>query len=283
MYVSIDMGGTKTRIASSKDFKQIHKIEKFLTESSITDQKSRIEHIISNITDNQDIDGICFGFPGILDQPSRKFKKVPNYKNLESLTFDYFFNDKFGSVPLFVQNDAALAGLAEAVNGAGTNFDSIAYLTLSTGVGGVKIEHKSISVNQKYFEPGHQVINFNGDFIDGAGVKGSLETFVSGKGFENNYGVNPENCRDVEIWKDYSRKLAAGLINVIVMWNPEVIVLGGSMSNKFDVFYEFLKDELKAFDAFELPEIRKAQFMDDAGIMGGFIYLSQNLIKFIRT
>ena len=55
----------------------------------------------------------------------------------------------------------------------GKNYNSIAYITLSTG-GGVKIDNKISSISQRVFEPGHHIINMDSEYTDNAGVRGSI-------------------------------------------------------------------------------------------------------------
>ena len=61
------------------------------------------------------------------------------------------------------------------------------------------------------------------------------------------------------------------------MWTPEIIVLGGGISNKFDVFHPFLIENLKKQNFFDLPEIKKSELMDDAGLIGGLLLIKQEL------
>lgn len=275
MYISIDIGGTNTRVASSKDLSNIYKIEKFSTPSGLDLLKNQILSAVPRVSDADEIKGFSVGICGIIDPKNRKIKKVPNCKMLDGISFDYFFSDKYPDVPLFIQNDAALACLAESVLGSGKNYEIVAYITLSTGLGGRCLKRQKICPIQNMSEPGHHIIDMYSDFEDGAGIKGSFEAYCSGLGFERLYGMAPVDCDDEKIWVKYGKNLSVGLTNVIAMWDPQVIVLGGSISNRFDLFMPSVNLELKKITAFEIPPIVKSVFMDNAVLIGGLVLIKK--------
>jgi len=276
MYVSIDVGKTNTRVSSSRDSKNIFKKEKFLTSQSLEEEKKLIKDAVYKVTDLEQIQAISVGLPGIIDRISNTFYKVNTYPELNGLPFQAFLQGFAEKIPkIIVENDALLAAFGEAVGGSGKEFDIVAYLTLSTGVGGARISFKEIDQSYYFSEPGHQIIVQDGREDPFCGQKGCLQSYVSGPAFEEIYKMKPEECKDGNIWSDYSKHLASGLINIISMWTPEVIVLGGGISQKFDYIYSDLMDNLRKEKLFPIPEIRKSALGDDAGLLGGFIYISR--------
>lgn len=276
MYISIDLGGTNTRVSSSKNLQEIYKVEKYPSPDDVKDLQKAIRKSINEVTDGESVKAVSVGIPGTLDKENKKIILVPNYQVLNDVEFDNLVN--LGSdVPTFFNNDAALAGLGESVLGSGKEFDVVAYITLSTGVGGVRIENKTLTEFQKMSEPGRCIINMDANLKDEAQVRGSFEAYASGTGFEKIFGIKPEDCEDPEVWSDYGYYLFVGLVNVTSMWAPDVIVLGGSLTKKFELFYSRLKLEMEKFSAFEFPKIKKSMFMDDSGLMGGLVYIQQHI------
>jgi len=278
MYISIDLGRSTTRIASTLDLKSVLKIVKFKTESDITFQRNNMFTAFDEVAGGKDIDAISFGFPGITDKLKKVFEKSANYPQIEGLNIKNFLPDKFNQAKILIENDAALGALGEAYFGSGKEKESVAYITLSTGVGGAfvkKYENEYFLINA---EPGHQIVNIDDLISDGTGIKGTLESYCSGSYFKKRYGTAPDVTAGEENWKKYSYYLSAGIINIVSMWNPEVIVLGGGLSiHNFDNFYKHLIDEIKKQNFFTVPEIRKSELEDDSGIYGGFILLKENL------
>jgi len=75
---------------------------------------------------------------------------------------------------VFIENDASIVGLGEAVSGAGMGEEIVVYITVSTGVGGTRIVSGEIDEHAYGFEPGHELIN----------MQDSLEDLVSGTAVE---------------------------------------------------------------------------------------------------
>lgn len=276
MYISIDLGGTYTRIASSEDLIQISNQIKVNTEQDIKLERGIIADSIKELCGEKDIKGICIGVPGIIDKGERIFEKIPNVPAFDGLTFGEFIGDIVPREKLLVENDASLAGVGEAIRGAGKDYNVVAYLTLSTGVGGARIAGKKIDPYQKHSEPGHMVIEEDGLVCEHCHQHGCLSAYTDGKSFEKIHGMSPSLCEDQDIWNEYANKLSLGLINIIADWGPEIIVLGGSISNKFEPFFKKpLIEELEKQDFFEIPPIVKSELGDNSGIYGGFEVLKQ--------
>jgi predicted NBD/HSP70 family sugar kinase len=143
-------------------------------------------------------------------------------------------------------------------------------------VGGTRIAGKQIDPYQRHSEPGHVIIQEDGRHFDLCGQDGCVSAYISGTAFPQVYGVSPEDCEDPGIWEDYANKLALVINNVVAMWGPDVIVLGGSMSKKFeDFFREPLLHVVSEHPLFEIPPVVLNELGDKSGIFGGFSYLSQ--------
>lgn len=280
MYVSIDIGGTKTRIASSRNLKDLFRIVKFPSSWNLKEEKSNILRGIEEVSGGTDVKVICVGVPGRVDYLAEKFFKLPNYSVLNDFPFDFLLGGRFKKTKLLVENDAALAGLGEAVMGAGLTSKVMAYLTLSTGVGGVRVEKTNKSINYFYAEPGHQIILKDGKYNTGTGHKGSLESYVSGRAFEDIYGVKPDKCETQAYWNDYATHLAVGIHNISAMWMPELVVLGGSLSKKYPLFKLELKRLLAAEKFITVPKIVTSEFADDSGLVGGLVKIGLSQSRF---
>lgn len=275
MYISIDFGGTTTRVASSVDLTNITRMVKFPTCPTLPEQQQMIKDSIREVAGSVEAK-VCLGVPGFLDHKNRIYKNIVNFHPLTGLYYDELFDNSLEIKALEVENDASLAGLAEATIGNGKNYRNVAYITLSTGVGGVQILNKKLHKGQIFSEPGHIIIKEGGRYFESCGQNGCFSAYCSATAFKQIYNQNPTLCRDVEIWDAYSRNLATGLISVISVWAPEIIILGGIMSTMFENYYkEPLLKHLSKQKLFEIPEITTTHLKDDAGVYGGFEYLKQ--------
>lgn len=173
---------------------------------------------------------------------------------------------------VYLENDTAIVGLGEAIAGAARGYDIAAYITVSTGVGGVRIVDGNIDRNAMGFEIGHQIIESGEDVP----TPKRLEECISGSAFEHHYGKKPYEVTDPVVWEEAARILAYGLNNIIVHWSPDVVVLGGPMivgnpAIPLDRVQEHLKSVLTIF--LDIPEIKKAELGDVGGLHGALAYL----------
>ncbi len=276
MYISIDLGGTNTRIASSKDLGKILKVERVKTEQNVALERKIIISAVEKLCKEEKIDGICVGVPGFVNKKDKKFEKIVNVPSLSGLSYEDLFGDLVNPDLVIAQNDATLAGLGEAVVGAGQDYEVVVYLTLSTGVGGVRIAGKKIDPTQNFSEPGHMRVQENGLVCPHCHQKGCISAYISGAAFEDVYKVRPSKCEDREVWGEYAKKLTYLIINVLATWAPDAIILGGSISNKFEQYFkEPLFDNLSKQNFFTIPPILKSKLDDNSGLYGGLILLNQ--------
>ncbi|MEA1929647.1 MAG: ROK family protein [Patescibacteria group bacterium] len=173
--------------------------------------------------------------------------------------------------PLYLENDAALVGLGEALTGAGRGHGIVAYVTVSSGVGGVRIVDGMIDRKAVGFEPGYQVINYDGE-------PKVLEQIVSGFGIKERLGKDPSTIEDDKFWLEMSQVLAYGLYNMILHWSPEVVVVGGAMMGSPGIILGEVKKTLADINRLpSLPEIVPAELGEWGGLHGAAAYLRHEL------
>ena len=252
-------------------------MERFPSFADLDSQKDKLSKLLEPLKESSGIEAVSIGVPGTFDLNTKRFLKVPNYKKLEGVGFDFFADLFDADTKIFINNDASLAGFGEAVHGAGKQYKNVAFLTLSTGVGGALIIGKRLSDSSRFYEPGHHILKFDDAIADNAGVFGSMESFLSGTGFRKRFGVSPEECDDIKVWERYGNILGAGLMNVCTFWNPDVIVLGGSLSSKFDYFIAGVTNYINKMDGVTIAPVKKGILEDDAGLIGGFEFINQKV------
>lgn len=274
-----DVGGTKTRVTVTDDSE--FTVDKFPTPDTPDLFIAKLTEIIAALPDDEKPTGIVGGIRGRLnedhtalhsDEILKKWIDFPLYEQLHKT---------FG-VAVVLENDTAAAGLGEAVYGAGKDFDYVVYHTISTGVGGVKLEHGTIDESSLGFEPGHQILDIDRTVL-GEDITPTLENLVSGSAVEGRMGVKPyEIDQNDTLWDTLAMYLGQGLRNSILYWSPEIIVLGGSMiigDPKIQI-EDIRKHTVTALDGFtEAPYITTATLGDDAGVYGALALAKQHAIS----
>lgn len=273
-YALFDIGGTKTRVAISEDLKSFGEVLTFKTPNNFEEGIDLIAKKVAKLTDTP-LRGAQGGIRGPLNDDK------------DSIVFDTVLTkwidepvcgalQKKLKTEVYLENDAALAGLGEAHFGAGKGLEIVAYHTVSTGVGGVKIEFGKIDSATNGFEPGHQVLDIDHTIL-GEDVEPTLENLISGAAVEARMGVKPyEIPQEDALWDQLALYLAHGLRNTILYWSPDVVVLGGSMivGNPRILLDDIIKHTNAVLgESIECPLIVDARLGDHAGLYGAMAAL----------
>lgn len=277
MYLLFDIGGTKMRFAVSPDLRHINAPVIMPTSDTVDEMIEVLKRELPKMTDNQPIKAVAGGVAGALSHDRRVLIKSPNKPTWDNQPIADRLGDLL-NVPVFIENDAAIVGLGEALSGPGIGKKIVAYVTVSTGVGGARIVNGKIEPSHFGFEPGHQIISV-GEKEDGSPVFGYLEDFISGKALEKAYGKPAAEINEEQIWDDVAFFLGIGLNNIIVHWSPDIIVLGGAVAQKIDIeqLQKYIQQNLRIFP--EMPEIVKAKLDDIGGLYGALEFLKQKYIQ----
>ncbi len=265
MKVVFDIGGTKTRVAISPDGVSLGESLTIPTDQNYEVAMRNIEKIIKKLTGKNKISLAGGGIAGVLDKSKSGLLRSPNLSNWEGKPLIKNLQEITGA-SVYINNDVAMGGLGEATMGAGRRSQIVAYLSVGTGIGGVKVVDGKICPNVWGFEPGHQIIDVNGKV-------GYWEEFAGGKAMEKIFGKKPEDITDTAVWDQETRLLAVGIHNVILLWSPEILILGGGVMKKINIrkLSEYVALEMEMFP--KLPEIVPGQLEEKSGLYGALAYL----------
>lgn len=308
MNIGVDIGGMSFKYGVVDDkgnilFKNVIKVDKSLSQEEIIINLA--QGINSSLADwnidKSDIAGIGIGCPGAINSTLGICEKAYNL-GFENLNICALIK-KHTNLDCRITNDANAACLAEARFGAAKKYNNIVMLTLGTGVGGgVIIDKKLYEGNLgKGTELGHMVIKVDGRSCS-CGRRGCLEAYASASALIKKTKEELNKDHSSSMWIDidsnldnvngltafenekkgdkaakkvidyYVKYLGEGLLNLMNIFRPEVIVLGGGLSNQ----KEYLNNKLmnycrKRFFGFEnCPEVGivTATLGNDAGIIG---------------
>lgn len=306
-YIGVDLGGTKILTAVADSDGEIISRKKLSTEADKGEEVilRNIEDSINSVLDQSgvkksEIKKIGIGSPGplstvkgvIYETANMPWKNVPIVDIMEERT----------GIPVKLENDANAAGLGEKWFGAGKGVDDMIYITVSTGVGGgIIIDQKALhGYDGAAGEIGHMTINPDGPQC-GCGNYGCLESFASGTaiGREGRKVVkegksdilqelsnnNPEKvdaylvaqaaikgdkvCK--KIYEEAGYYLGIGIANLINLFNPEMIVMGGGVWKDADLLKDTMWESLEEralSSSLEQVEICKVELGDDTGVKG---------------
>ena len=295
MRIGVDVGGSHIGLGLvNKDGELVLKAEKDY--DKIQEDMSNIVwetiiELINKIIDNNDvkkeeIESIGIAFPGTVSETT-----VIKAENLGIDDFEVVKKlKKHFDVPIHLENDAKCAAIAEKEFGSLKNYEDAIFLIIGTGVGGAVYLNGKLLRPKRYsgFEVGHTVINKDGIKCS-CGRRGCFEVYSSmrrlkekiSKEFNLNTidGIkirefmeeNKDNKKLNEILDEYTQNLEIGIANLINIFEPQAISIGGSFGH-YDMLLKRLQDKInektELYNKEQIPKIVIAELKNDAGMIG---------------
>lgn len=297
MRIGIDVGGSHIALGIvNDDGKIIYKREKdylfYKEDMSEIVVNTIIELLEELIKDNNieinEIERIGIAIPGTVC--NGVIIKAENL-GIQNLQIERELKKVF-DIPIYLQNDGKCAAIAEKNFGSLKKYDDAIFLTIGTGIGGAVFLEGKLLKPKRYsgFEIGHMVIEKKGEKCN-CGRKGCFETYGSmkrlkekiqeefklpdkdGKTIKEFMINNKENSKLKSMINKYIDDLATGIINLINIFEPEVVSIGGSFSYYQDVLLNALEQRIiekqELYNREEkLPKFIIAELKNDAGIIG---------------
>ena len=301
MKIGVDVGGSHVGIGLiNKNGTIIAKEEQDLNNNQKDENYNQklVETIIELITkildkkkiDIKEVTLIGMAIPGTVSETH-----IIKADNLHIKDFDIASEiNKYYNIPVMLRNDAKCAAIAEKEYGGLKKYDDALFLTIGTGVGGAVFLGGKLLKPKKYegFEIGHMVIKKDGIKCN-CGHQGCLEKYASmkvlkdkiqkelgkqeltGEEVKNILEDKNNNERTEKIVDEYIDNLATGIANLINIFEPETISIGGSFVYFKDILLDKLIKRLGEdnflFNDQPVPKIVMAKLKNDAGIIGAVI------------
>ena len=300
MKIGIDLGGSHIAIGVvDNKGKILEKVEKRITKAEKSTIKKVIEEYIiektTNFLQQYSITEVGIAIPGTV-----KNETVVKSVNLGLKNYEIVKNLQ-GKIqlPIKIRNDAKCAALAENTYGALKSYERSIFLTLGTGIGGAVVIHNKLLDTGELpgCEFGHMLIEKNGRPCK-CGKRGCWETYASMKAFKDNLREilnldektsgkelldilrkmdknSPKYIQINQLIEQYIEYLSIGISNLINIFEPDAIGIGGSFVFYEEVFLEKLKTKLLKdnllFNERKEMIIQTAILDNDAGMIGAIL------------
>lgn len=303
MRVGIDVGGTNTKISLLDEGYNIRAFQEIptKTERCYTEVVKDIAHTVLQLLEENGVKldecvGIGVGIPGTIDV-EKGVVLYSNNINWEDVPFAEELN-KYIPLPVRTANDADCAALGEVLKGAAKGCQSAVFLTIGTGVGsGIVLNGKLVAGS----EIGHMVLLEDGELCT-CGRKGCFEAYASATALVRDAKCCMEEHSDSMMWKlcdnqienvtpltvfsaaeegdmaaqkvkeAFLGHLATGVVNIVNIFRPEMILIGGGVSKQGSVLTDALNEAVEresfAGQKGKLPQVKIATLGNQAGMIG---------------
>lgn len=245
-YIGVDLGGSNVRAGWVSGGEVIHiesqRIDQLQSEDTILD--AIFELIGSHSHEN--VKGIGIGVPSLVDTTEGIVYDVQNLPGWEEVHLKSITEDRF-QLPVQVNNDANCFVLGEYHFGKGKPFDSLIGLNIGTGFAGGIIIHGRLYEGRNCGAGEFGTIPFK-DTI--------LEHYCGGLFFEREHRRSGDklaekaekgDIRARAAFQEYGRYVGFAMKSILYNYDPEAIILGGSVSKSYPFFKESMMDELDDF------------------------------------
>jgi len=317
--MAIDLGGTKIACGIISDNCQVLAKECYLTladegvDSVINRIVLAIEQIIlpRGVALSQ-LYGISIAAAGAIDAPRGIITLSPNLPGWRDIPLRDIIRERLG-IKTWLINDTNAAALAEHQLGAGQGIKNLLYLTVGTGIGGAVILGGRLytGASGSAGEIGHMTIDANGLRCK-CGNIGCLETLASGTAVAREAirrvsrgegsslseivagrigSITAEHvamaawdgdCLALDVINKAATYLGVGLVNLVNIFNPEMIIIGGGLAKMGDLLLnparQVVREKAFAVSA-EAVGILPTQLGDDAGILGAAIFAFEQGVR----
>ncbi|MDO5047546.1 MAG: ROK family protein [Anaerococcus sp.] len=277
-----DIGGTEIKAMVGQEDGEVF-LDNFPSRASI-DGKLVVEDIFEKIREVQKtykIDGIAISTAGMVDSLAGLITYTnDNFKNYMGLSWPKEIDKEF-SLKAVVENDVKSAALGEYMRGAGKDYSSTFTLTVGTGIGGALILDGKVyrgasgnagEIGYMAFESGEfEKLASTTALVKRAGEKYPNRPYNNGKEI---FEAIKEGDQDAKDLLDQTIKtLALGISHIMLIANPEAILIGGGISQQEDLFIKPLREKIKSYvpeNIYKSTHIRSTNLGNKSGLYGAY-------------
>ena len=287
--LGIDIGGTRLRVALVDDRGRVLAREEVFTKAqagpdAVIGQIVALADLIA--PDRGDIAGAGISCPGPIDTKRGLALGIPTLAGWDNIPIAQMVGTAV-SLPVQLENDGIAAAMGEWTFGAGKGLDNIVYVTISTGVGGGVIIDGRVARGRMGMAAhiGHMTVERDG-VVCSCGNRGCWEAYASGTAFGRRIAghaiadlPDPKavfaaatlgDTRALELVAEQADWLGIGIANLLHLYSPDVVLLGGGVANGFALLRQGIEARIatNAMPAFQAVPVRPAGLGENAGLIG---------------
>ncbi|WP_274630499.1 ROK family protein [Arvimicrobium flavum] len=299
--IGLDLGGTQLRAALVSRSGEVLKRTAVATAASagpeaVVGQLAEVAREIAEGVALAEIAGVGISAPGPLDAVNGRIIWAPTLAGFRDVPIAALLAQRLG-LPVRLENDGIAAALGEWRFGAGRALSNLAYVTVSTGIGGGVVCDGRVLRGRRGMagHVGHMTIVEDGD-ICSCGNSGCWEAYASGTAFTRRARLRATDAADTLLGEDMeaidARRvfeaaargdplagelvaeeadyLGIGIANLLHLYSPDIVIIGGGMANGFGEMQEGIARRVQrsAMPAFRDVPVVRAELGDNSGLIG---------------
>ncbi len=286
-YMAFDIGGYSVKYAVLDEAAKILEKGDFRTPKSLFELLDSISNVTKKYENSYGFEGIAISSPGAVDNKLGIIKGSSAVPYIHGPNIRELIEEKTG-YKVGIENDANCAALSEVWKGAAKDYNDIAFIVCGTGIGGAIIKNRKLHLGKNLHggEFGYFIMEKDfkkGEFLNWSEV-GSINATTKYVATKKNIDIEEINGKKVfelaeegdkdsiEAVERYYETMAIGIFNLQYFYDPEVIVLGGAVTQRVDLLnrinekLDILMDNISI--AKIRPIIKKCEFLNDSNLVG---------------
>ena len=295
-YISIDLGGTNVRVAKvDEEGNILYDIKR--PSCALNGPRAVMDNIIEmieTIPELHSAKGIGIGIPGAVDTYRRVITIATNLPGFEDYPICDELEKRF-NLPTFMDNDANVAGLGEAMLGAGKGMTIVYYITHSTGIGGALVIDGTVVSGRKGYagEIANLIVRDDGEkynYLNAGAVENEASGTAIGRIGQKEIDENISSAYEVfklaldndpkaiEILKRISRYIAKSMSMIAHVCDPHIFIIGGGCSNSSEAYFDYIREYYQEYVHTNMADVPivKAE-LKEPGVVGAAMLVKSYL------
>lgn len=280
-YLTLDFGGTTIKYAFISENLQLEHYEALRTETEDYERfLENLFHIIEPV--QQQIEGICISLPGGVNARTGEVNGAGAIYCLENKPLKQDIENKF-HIPVALENDANCAALAEISAGAAKGSKNAVFLVLGTGIGGAVVADGKFLHTKNCFsgEFGYMILDYQNmltwEDLGGSVIR-TVQKITQNEKYKNMDGKEIFDLyrKDAYITEElncFFKMLACACYSIQTIFDPEVIIIGGAISQRTDLTENIGHFIDKIYEKRSIPKkpvIKTGKYLDSANLIGAY-------------
>lgn len=287
----VDIGGSSVKYGVWIQ-NQLIPLNSFSSPATWNEMKNKLAFSFSQTSQHYELCGISFSLPGIVNQTTGYLEGASSLRYLHGFSFREEMQQLFG-LPISMENDANCATIAELELGSGKEYSDLIFMIIGTGVGGTIVNNRMLRLGAHQFSGefgmmlvnGYQSLSELGSAVWMARKVEDQKKLVRGTlSGADVFQLAEEGDKIAKnAVEELYHYLAVGIYNLQYVYDPEVIILGGGISQKVDIIkslYQALDKIIEVIPHSPIyPVIKTCTFHNDANLIGAALHFEEEQQK----
>lgn len=246
MTIGVDLGGTNVRVGVVDNGVIVHQKSHALHDKeSLSSTLSQVIALIRSLVDHT-VSGIGIGVPSVVDIEQGIVYNVANIPSWEEVALRDILEAEF-NVPVFINNDVNCFALGEHLFGMGQGYSSLVGLAIGTGLGAGIIADNQLYVGSNCGAGEIGLLPYLDKNIESYAATDFFRLIHHTSAFDAHQQARDGNAHALALWNEFGRHFGHAVKVVLYTYDPDVIVLGGSIAKAYPFFKSAMLDNMADF------------------------------------